>query len=1229
MPARATAGGAGDAPSRYVRLRRNLAASFVLIGLLLAGIAAWSVVVDYQRRISDAELQTRVLVRALDGHVGAVLAGAEVTLREVARRLRDVGGAKGMERKRLQQLLEAQAGLVPSNPVIFVFSADGELLANSANPALHLPRTPEVECLARLRANPALPLCIARPIKSPVSGKWRIPISVALVDGDGRFDGVVGLGLDPESFRSFYRSLGLGDDYSLVLARSDGVGLSRYPWLEDVPGRNLSQGPMFAEGVTQSDWGALSVTSRLDGRDRLVSYHRHERYPLVIFASEAEDAILAPWQIDTVAKAAFVLLALLGLAVMFAVSMRQIRRLEASEADLLLHKFSIDQSAEMVFWIALDGRLRYANEAACVRTGFTRDELLGLDIFELCPRLTRERWQRSLLELGSQHSQHLLEGCRTREGDIFPLDVFVNLVEYGSDTLVCANARDVSAQREVETALRESELRYRSTVDALQEGILVRDHERILACNPSAARIFGLAAERIVGLTSLTPLVRFYDAAGNLAAIGSGPAYQALRSGSAQYGYTYRLERPDGTSLWVEASASPLFRAGELAPYRVVATYDDITQRRQAEVALRASEEKFSKVFELIPEVVTVTDLDSGHYVDMNQAWVPVSGYTREEALGRTSVELAIWADFEDRRRLIEEVHAKGAVRDREIRFRRKDGSIFLSRLSSCVFEVQGRKLLLLIVRDITEQAQAEAARRAAEVSLRESEERFDIAARNAEVGIWDWLLDDNRVEVSTVYAQLMNLPPGTTSCEPDSCVALTHPEDQERVRQALERALNDGGALDIEYRLPLAGGAVRWLRAQARASGGAGRGRRLTGSLQDITERKRVEDALAESEAKFRELFATSLDPIWIARVREDGRIEYEDWNQTQAAAVGIRAEDAIGKTPHELYPKWAADIIDSRWRECVAAGVPMSWEERWPLAIGKRTWFSSVVPIRNAESKIFRLAGVARDITDRMAAEARVRKLNEELEQRVAERTRELRIANQEMEAFSYSVSHDLRAPLRAIEGFSALLTQDEQSAAQGKAGDYLVRIRAAALRMGRLIDDMLNLSRVGRHQLSVESFDLAGLAREVFEEVRAADPARPATLNTSGDLRMRADLSLLRIALTNLIGNAWKFSAPKGETRIELSGERDAKFVTIAIRDNGVGFDPAYSARLFGAFQRLHTEKEFAGSGIGLAIVQRIVHRHGGEITASSEPGAGASFIMRLPLVPVAGTRTRRRG
>lgn len=218
----------------------------------------------------------------------------------------------------------------------------------------------------------------------------------------------------------------------------------------------------------------------------------------------------------------------------------------------------------------------------------------------------------------------------------------------------------------------------------------------------------------------------------------------------------------------------------------------------------------------------------------------------------------------------------------------------------------------------------------------------------------------------------------------------------------------------------------------------------------------------------------------------------------------------------------------------------------------------------------------------------------------------------ANAEMEAFSYSVSHDLRAPLRAIDGFSRQLL--EHAGAQqldDEQRHYLKRIRAGSQKMGTLIDDLLRLSRVARFEIQLRPVDVTKLAQEVIAELREHDPQREVGVEIAPGLTAMADVQLLRVALTNLLGNAWKFTSKVESPHIEV-GQVDGAFL---VRDNGVGFDTQYAGRLFGAFQRLHSPTEFEGTGIGLAIVQRIVHRHGGRIWAEAEPGRGATFFFTL--------------
>ncbi|MFB9358192.1 sensor histidine kinase [Actinoplanes nipponensis] len=345
------------------------------------------------------------------------------------------------------------------------------------------------------------------------------------------------------------------------------------------------------------------------------------------------------------------------------------------------------------------------------------------------------------------------------------------------------------------------------------------------------------------------------------------------------------------------------------------------------------------------------------------------------------------------------------------------------------------------------------------------------------------------------------------------------------------------------------------------------------------------------------------------------DGR--YLLVNREYERLFRLRREDIVGLTDHDLFPGDVADAFRANDLLAFARGFPVQMEEEAPGEDGLRTYVTVKFPLTDAAGTSYAVCGISTDITERKLAEQEVRRLNDELEMRVRERTAELEASTRELDAFAYSVSHDLRAPLRSVAGFSQILLEDHSDALGEQARQYLDRIQANVARMAQMIDDLLHLSRATRVELRREPTDLAGLAREIATELRGRDPDRDAEFDIPDRLVAQGDPHLIRLVLQNLMGNAWKFTAHRGDAVIRLSGHEHDGVDVFSVQDNGAGFDMRYAHKMFQPFQRLHSASEFEGTGIGLAIVHRIVTRHGGQIHARSEPGQGA--IFRFSLTP----------
>lgn len=380
-----------------------------------------------------------------------------------------------------------------------------------------------------------------------------------------------------------------------------------------------------------------------------------------------------------------------------------------------------------------------------------------------------------------------------------------------------------------------------------------------------------------------------------------------------------------------------------------------------------------------------------------------------------------------------------------------------------------------------------------------------------------------------------------------------------------------------------------------------------------EIMERKRVEDILRASEERFRILVENVKD---YAIFGLDWKGNVLSWNAGAEAMNGYRAEEIVGQHFSRLYPQ---EDVDCRWPdEELAKAAADGWveDEGWRIRKdGSRFWANVIITaLRDPSGKLIGFSKVSRDLTERKQAEEKVGAYNDQLKRANCE----LEAANKELEAFSYSVSHDLRTPLRAIDGFSQILLEEYAAALPPDAQEYLHDVRANTQQMGQLVDDLLALSRLGRQPLNRQRTEPTAIAQRCIDELWKERDGRHLDISVGNLPACSADPALLKQVWMNLVSNAVKYTSRRAEARIDIGGapEDSTGYCLYSIKDNGVGFDMRYAHKLFGAFQRLHLAEEFEGTGVGLAIVQRIIYRHGGRIWAEAQPDQGATFYFTLP-------------
>jgi len=709
-----------------------------------------------------------------------------------------------------------------------------------------------------------------------------------------------------------------------------------------------------------------------------------------------------------------------------------------------------------------------------------------------------------------------------------------------------------------------------------------------------------------------------------------------------------------GEEFWLDLDIVPIADGkGQFTHW--VAVERDITQRKHAEQALVDSEQRYAALFEMAPVPMWVFDVATRRFLNVNKAAVDSYGYSAQEFLGMTLFDIYPEAEHPRLERVLGEdsVERKG-----DWQHRRKDGSVFSVRAVSRPIQYASVPARFVLTMDITAQRKAEhdvqehlfTLQRAADAAqaitwhqtlegtMHEVAEqaRGVVGAHQSIVSLTvnsDWKQAINALSLSEKYAKyrLLIEPPDGTGiyalvCQTNRSMRMTQAELEAHPRwRGFGSYADKHPAMRGWLAVPLTGRDGRnigllqlsdkyegeftqqdeyvALELAQLASIAIENARLLeevsqlnTGLEQKVAERT---VALERQQALFRGLAEQAPQVVWT--INPDGAATY--FNRAWFDLVGGKLEDWTGTQWFSvIHPEDLPDV-KATWEAAKAAQSQFMGIRRVLARDGScHTMSYRASPVIDEQGRVAFWVGIDADITEIKAIEAA------------------LRLSNHELEAFSYSVSHDLRSPLNTVDGFSRLLAKQLGASAGDRVSHYLSRIQAGVAQMGQLIEDLLSLAQVSRAPLSNKSVDLSALAYGIMEEWQARDPDRKAVVNIEEGLKAYGDARLVRVVMENLLGNAWKFSSHEGIAEITVGHMLDAAGLPVYfVRDNGAGFDMAYADKLFNPFQRLHAASEFPGTGIGLATSSRVIKRHGGRLWAESSPGHGATFFFTLPRTP----------
>lgn len=622
---------------------------------------------------------------------------------------------------------------------------------------------------------------------------------------------------------------------------------------------------------------------------------------------------------------------------------------------------------------------------------------------------------------------------------------------------------------------------------------------------------------------------------------------------------------------------------------------------------LRESEETFRALAETSPSAIFVY---RENFLYVNPASIPLTGYTKEELLKMKFWDL-VHHDFKDM------VKARGFARQRgenvpahyEFKIVRKDGKLRWLDFAGAVIKYKGKPAGLGMVYDITE-------RKEAEIQLKESEDKYKTLVDASPDAVTMTDLQGRMTYISEQTLKMHGYDYAEELLGRSALILISH-EDHQRAIENMNKTLKEGSIKGIEYNLIKKDGSsfIGELNASL-IKNVHGRPKAFIATTRDVTERHMASELLRKGEERYKKLLESVTDYTYTVNVKDNKAVSTE--HSPNCVAVTGYTSDEYNNDPYlwlnMVYEEDKPLVTEQASLLLLGKALTSPLEHRIIHKDGSVKWVkNTIVPRYDEQGLLLAYDGLVSDITERKLAEEKITQLNEELRRYVIQ----LEGANRELEAFSYSVSHGLRTPLTSITGYSGMILKRHSSLISGECNQYLAVIRNNALKMEKLIDDLLARSYLGWKPIKETKININELVSEILEEIKALTSERDIQFIVRQMPDSVADRTMIHQAFTNYLTNAIKFTSTREKAVIEIDGWSDLNENIYYVRDNGIGFDIKEAENIFGIFQRLHPQPEFKGTGVGLSIVQRIIQRHGGRVWAESEPDKGSTFYLSIPI------------